>query len=184
MEVFIHPLAEVKTTVIGVGTRVWQFVVILPGARIGRNCNICSHVFIENDVVIGDEVTIKNGVQIWDGVRIGNKVFIGPNVTFTNDRVPRAWRRDRAVIETYVGDGASIGANSTILAGCRIGRYAMVGAGSVVTRDVGDFELWYGNPARKRGYVTCDGEILTLELINRKTGAPYIMTENGPVVRE
>jgi UDP-2-acetamido-3-amino-2,3-dideoxy-glucuronate N-acetyltransferase len=181
MEKFIHPLADVKTSFIGSGTRIWQFVVILPGARIGNYCNICSHVFIESDVIVGDGVTIKNGVQIWNGVRIGDKAFVGPNVTFTNDRVPRSWRRDRTPLETVVAEGASIGANSTIIAGCRIGRYAMIGAGSVVTHDVADFELWYGNPARKRGYVTREGEILNLELINSRTGVRFLLSDLGPV---
>lgn len=180
MEVFIHGLADVQTSAIGDGTRIWQFVVILPGAVIGKRCNICSHVFIENDVVIGDDVTIKNGVQIWDGVRIGNKVFIGPNVTFTNDRTPRSWIREKDPTRTVVEDGASIGANSTIVAGCRIGSYSLIGAGSVVTKDVGPYELWYGNPARKRGYVTREGRILTLNLLDRLTGAVYRLTADGP----
>ncbi|MGB9592337.1 MAG: acyltransferase, partial [Candidatus Kryptoniota bacterium] len=166
---------------IGEGTRIWQFVVILPNARIGKGCNICSHVFIESDVVIGDYTTIKNGVHIWNGVRIGDKVFVGPHVAFTNDLTPRAWRRDRPVIETRIHEGATIGANATILAGCTIGRYAMVGAGSVVTRDVGDFELWYGVPAMKRGYVTREGHVLTMDLKDPVSGVRFFMTVNGPV---
>lgn len=184
MEVLIHPLAQVHTSHIGEGTRIWQYVVILGGAQIGRHCNICSHVFIENDVVIEDGVTIKNGVQIWDGVRIGKNVFVGPNVTFTNDLYPRAWKRDSPPVFTYVEEGASIGANSTIIAGCRIGRYAMIGAGSVVTRNVGCYELWYGNPAVKRGYVTTDGVPLSLELTDRVTGKAFVLSSNGPIPSE
>ena len=136
-------------------TTVWQHVVILPGARIGENCNICSHVFIENDVVIGDDVTIKNGCLIYDGVRIERGAFIGPGVVFTNDRYPRARRYDTAreiVFEpTVVKEGAAIGANSTIICGVTIGRDAMIGAGSVVTRNIPDGAKAFGNPARVVG---------------------------------
>lgn len=145
----IHPLADVQTRAIGAGTRVWQFVVILPGARIGRDCNICAQVFIENDVVLGDRVTVKSGVQLWDGVRLGDDVFVGPNATFTNDPFPRSGRRPAGFPRIVVGDGASIGANATILPGLAIGPGAMVGAGAVVTRDVPAGSLVAGNPARR-----------------------------------
>jgi len=144
----IHPLADVQSTAIGEGTRIWQFCVVLPGATIGRDCNICSHCFIENDVVIGDRVTIKSGVQLWDGLRVGDDVFIGPNVTFTNDRHPRSGNRGFARLPTVLETGCSIGAGAVILPGVRIGRWAVVGAGAVVTKDVPDGATVVGNPAR------------------------------------
>jgi acetyltransferase-like isoleucine patch superfamily enzyme len=155
----IHPTAEIQTKQIGEGTSVWQFCVILQGAKIGYKCNINCHVFIENDVVIGDNVTIKSGVQIWDGLRVEDNVFIGPNVTFTNDLLPRS-KRYLNPVQTIIKNGASIGANSTILGGITIGRYAMIGAGSMVTKNIPDNELWYGNPAKMRGYVCACGNSL------------------------
>lgn len=145
----IHPLADVQSTKIGASTNVWQFCVILKKAVIGENCNINCQVFIENDVVIGDNVTIKPGVQIWDGLRIEDNVFIGPNVTFTNDRYPRSKQYPEEFQQTVIKEGASIGANATILGGLTIGESALIGAGSVVTKDVPANELWVGNPARK-----------------------------------
>lgn len=145
----IHPLADVQSTNIGADTTVWQFCVILKEAVIGRNCNINCQVFIENDVVIGDHVTIKPGVQIWDGLRIEDNVFIGPNVTFTNDRYPRSKQYPDEFQQTRIKNGASIGANATVLGGVTIGENALIGAGSVVTKDVPANELWVGNPARK-----------------------------------
>lgn len=149
----IHQLADVKTTNIGEGTNIWQFCVVLGGARIGINCNICSHVFIENDVVIGSNVTIKNGVQLWDGVTIENDVFIGPNVTFTNDKFPRSKKYPDEFKKIIIRKGASIGANATLLPSIEVGRNAMVGAGSVVTNDVPPNAIVAGNPARIIGYV-------------------------------
>lgn len=149
---FIHPTADVQTFKIGRGTTIWQNCVILPNARIGENCNICAGVFVENDTQIGDGVTIKNGVQIWDGLRIGNAAFVGPNVTFTNDRFPRSRQYPALFLETIVGVGASIGANSTILPGVRIGDGAMIGAGSVVISDVPPNAIVVGNPAKIVGY--------------------------------
>ncbi len=146
--VFIHPTAEVHTKKIGKGTRIWQFVVILEGAVIGENCNICSHCFIENDVIIGNNVTIKNGVFLWDGIRIEDDVFIGPNATFVNDKYPRSKQYPEKFLKTVIKKGASIGANATILGGITIGEGAMIGAGSVVTKDVPPGELWVGNPAK------------------------------------
>lgn len=148
---FIHPLADVQSRQIGEGTRIWQFVVVLQGASIGSDCNICSHCFIENDVLIGDRVTIKNGVQLWDGLRVGDDVFIGPNATFTNDRLPRSGNRAFVAAQTSVGPRASIGAGAVILPGLVIGDGAMVAAGSVVTRDVPPGKLVVGNPARVVG---------------------------------
>ncbi len=154
MDYFVHERGLCESVSIGAGTRVWAFAHILPGARIGMNCNVCDHVFIENDVVIGDRVTIKCGVQLWDGVRVGNDVFIGPNVTFTNDRFPRSKQYPDAFLETVVESGASVGANATILPGLTVGQYAMVGAGAVVTRSVPPYVIVTGNPARIVGYVT------------------------------
>lgn len=149
MEAKIHPLADCQATP-GEGTRIWQFVVVLPGAKIGANCNICSHCLIEGEAVIGDRVTIKSGVQIWDGLRIADDVFIGPNVTFTNDRHPRSGNKAFVREATFVEAGASIGAGAVVLPGIRIGAGAMVGAGAVVTTDVPAGAIVIGNPARVR----------------------------------
>ena len=151
MELMIHPSSDVQSTSIGAGTRNWQFVVVLPNAVIGQKCNICSHCLIENDVIVGDRVTVKSGVQLWDGLRIGDDVFIGPNVTFTNDRHPRSGHREFEKLPTVLEDRCSIGAGAVILPGIRIGRAAMVGAGSVVTRDVPAGATVVGNPARIQG---------------------------------
>ncbi|HCN50958.1 MAG TPA: N-acetyltransferase [Chryseobacterium sp.] len=144
----IHPLADVQSQNIGEGTYVWQFCVILKGAKIGNGCNINCQVFIENDVIIGNNVTIKPGVQVWDGVHLEDDVFIGPNVTFTNDLFPKSKNKDFKLVKTLVKKGASIGANATILAGITIGENALIGAGSVVTKDIPDHEIWVGNPAK------------------------------------
>lgn len=149
---FVHANAICESGEIGADTRIWAFAHVLPKARLGRDCNICDHVFIENDVVIGDCVTIKSGVQLWDGIRIGNDVFIGPNATFTNDPFPRSKQYPEQYAVTTIADGASIGANATILPGLTIGYRAMVGAGSVVTRSVPPNALVVGNPARIVGY--------------------------------
>ncbi len=149
---FVHPNAICETTSIGAGTRIWAFAHILPGATIGRDCNICDHTFIENKVVVGDRVTIKCGVQVWDGVRLEADVFVGPNATFTNDLKPRSKKYLPAPLETVVESGASIGANATILPGIRIGENALVGAGAVVTHSVPANAIVVGNPARITGY--------------------------------
>ena len=145
---FIHNLSDVQSSSIGEDTKIWQFVVVLPKAIIGSNCNICSHCLIENEVSIGDNVTIKSGVQIWDGITLEDNVFIGPNVTFTNDKNPRSKQFISEYPKTIIKKGASIGANSTILPGITIGENAMIGAGSVVTQDVPSNQVWLGNPAR------------------------------------
>jgi UDP-2-acetamido-3-amino-2,3-dideoxy-glucuronate N-acetyltransferase len=147
-----HPQSLVESGNVGAGTRIWAFAHVLPGARIGVDCNICDHVFIENDVSVGDRVTVKCGVQLWDGVTLENDVFIGPNVTFTNDPFPRSKVFPDAFARTLVRQGASIGANATILPGLTIGVNAMIGAGSVVTRDVPPNAIVVGNPARITGY--------------------------------
>jgi len=144
----IHELSDVMSTKIGENTNIWQFCVVMPGAVIGDNCNVNAQVLIENDVVIGNNVTIKSGVQVWDGVTLEDNVFIGPNVTFTNDLFPRSKQYPEQFATTIVRKGASIGANSTIVAGIEIGENSMIGAGSVVTKNVGPNELWYGNPAK------------------------------------
>ena len=145
---FIHPSSDVQSKQIGEGTRVWQYVVILPGAVIGRDGNICSHCFIENKVIVGDRVTVKCGVQLWDGITLEDDVIVGPNATFTNDLYPRSGNRNYVMVQTVVRKGASIGANATILPGVTIGPGAMVGAGSVVTKDVPAGVTVTGNPAK------------------------------------
>jgi len=145
---FIHPLADVRSDQIGAGTRIWQFVVIFEGARIGRDCNICAHTLIEGRVVVGDRVTLKCGVYLWDGLVIEDDAFLGPNATFTNDRFPRSRQRPEYPTTT-IKRGASIGAGAVLLPGITIGAGAMIGAGAVVTKDVPDGETWIGNPARK-----------------------------------
>ncbi len=125
---FVHPHALCESSAIGDNTRIWAFANVLPGATIGKDCNVCDHVFIENDVIVGDRVTIKCGVQLWDGLRLGDDVFVGPNATFSNDKYPKSKQYQRKVEETYIGRGASIGGAATILPGLRIGARAMVGA--------------------------------------------------------
>ena len=175
----IHSTAEVQTVNIGIGTNVWQFCVILKDAFIGENCNINSHVFIENDVIIGNNVTVKSGVQLWDGLRIEDNVFIGPNVTFTNDIVPRSKQYPHKFLNTIIKKGASIGANSTVIAGNTIGRYALVGAGSVIVKPIPDFTVWYGNPAIHKGYITKKGEIISLDMKDKK-GKKYHLINLEP----
>lgn len=169
---FFHALANVQSTAIGAGTRVWQFVVVLPGAQIGLDCNICSHCLIENDVVIGDRVTVKSGVQLWDGLRVGNDVFIGPNASFTNDRFPRSRQKPDAFLVTTIDDGASIGAGTVILPGVTIGSNAMVGAGAVVTRSVPPNAVVMGNPAKIVGYVdAARADLAGISPARHETGA-------------
>jgi UDP-2-acetamido-3-amino-2,3-dideoxy-glucuronate N-acetyltransferase len=149
----IHDSAIVYSKNIGEKTHIWQFVVILEGAQIGKECNICSHCFIESDVVIGDRVTIKNGVQLWDGLRLSDDVFIGPNVSFTNDRFPRSKQYPNQYLVTKINKGASIGAGAVILPGIEIGSNAMVAAGAVVTKSIPPNSIVVGNPAKIIGYV-------------------------------
>ena len=149
---YVHPQGICESTQVGKGTRIWAFAHVLPGARIGRDCNICDNVFIENDVMIGDAVTVKSGVQLWNGVKLGNRVFVGPNATFTNDKFPRSKQYLSRYPETAVEDGASIGANATILPGIRVGIGAMIGAGAVVTQDVPARATVVGNPGKVIGY--------------------------------
>ena len=156
----IHPLADVHTTNVGDGTQIWQFAVILKGAIIGKDCNINCHTFIENDVKIGDRVTVKSGIYIWDGITIADDVFLGPNVTFVNDKYPRSKIYPESFEKTSIGSFVSIGANATILSGIHIGDYALVGAGSVVTKSVAPFSLVIGNPAKVVGMVNTKGQVI------------------------
>jgi len=155
----IHPTADVQSVNIGEGTTVWQFSIILAEAVVGKFCNINCHTFIENKVTIGDRVTIKSGVYLWDGIHIKDDVFIGPCVTFANDKYPRSKIYPVKFQFTEIGKSVSIGANATILGGIKIGDYAMIGAGSVVTKDVPAYALVYGNPARVMGKVNEKGEV-------------------------
>jgi acetyltransferase-like isoleucine patch superfamily enzyme len=173
----IHPTAEIQTKQIGEGTSVWQYCVILQGARIGKDCNINCHVFIENDVVVGDNVTVKSGVQLWDGLRIEDDVFIGPNVTFTNDLLPRSKQYPEQFRKTCINKGASIGANATIIGGITIGRYAMIGAGSVVTKNIPAYTLWFGNPAQFKGYVCYCSSKLDNTLKCSKCNRKYLLKD-------
>ena len=170
----IHPSSEVLSQQIGNDTYIWQYCIILPGAEIGSNCNICANVLIENDVKLGNNVTVKSGVQLWDGVTLEDNVFIGPNVTFTNDKVPRSKMYPDLFLKTLIKKGASIGANSTIVAGHTIGEYAFVGAGSVVTKDIPANTVWYGNPAVHHGYITNEEVLLDLERKD-KNGLKHII---------
>ena len=173
----IHSLADVHSADIGVNTNIWQFCVVLEKAIIGSNCNINAQCLIENDVVIGNSVTVKSGVQVWDGITIEDNVFIGPNVTFTNDFMPRS-KQSFTCLKTLIKENASIGANSTVLGGITIGKNAMIGAGSVVTKDIPDNTLWYGNPASFQGYVCECGEKLDETLICSKCSKVYILHNN------
>ena len=168
MNTYIHPKALVETDQLGAGTRVWAFAHVMAGADVGEECNIGDLAFIETGAKIGNGVTIKNNVLIWKGVHIADYAFIGPNVVFTNDRRPRSPRmplmKQKALsetdwlVETFVEEGVFIGANATILPGIRLGRYCMVGAGSVVTKNVEPYTLVVGNPARPVGKVDESGQ--------------------------
>ncbi len=180
----IHPTSEIQSQNVGEGTSVWQYCVILKGARIGNNCNINCHVFIENDVIIGNNVTVKPGVQLWDGVHLEDDVFIGPNVTFTNDIAPRSELCPKFFLKTIVRQGASIGANATIIAGITIGQYAMIGAGSVVTKTVPDYTIWYGNPAKFKGYICQCGHRLKNEPTCNNCGRSYRLNTSGACLHD
>lgn len=179
--VFIHPASIVDTTSIGQNSKIWAFVHILRGAKIGRNTNICDHCYIENEVILGDNVTVKCGVWLWDGISAEDNVFIGPSVTFTNDLYPRSKNINYKKKNTLLKKGCSIGANATILAGITIGKYAMIGAGAVVTKNVSDFELVYGNPAILKGYVCKCGKKINLsnDIIKCDCGCSFIKNKDG-----
>ena len=177
----IHTSAEIQDGAnIGPGTQIWQHCIVMAGAVIGAECKLGHNVFVETDVVVGDGVTIKDNVTLYEGVTIGDRVFIGPNAVFTNVRNPRAFiSRKENYQPTVIGEGASIGANATLVCGVTVGKYALVGAGAVVTRDVADHELVAGNPARAMGWVSCAGEKLGADLICPVTGERYVETASG-----
>lgn len=163
----IHPWADCKSENIGENTNIWQFCVIFKNAKIGSNCNICANVLVEDDVVIGDNVTVKSGVQLWNGARIEDNVFIGPNVTFTNEHFSRSKKYPGRFEQTIVKKWASLGANCTVIAGHTIGEYALVGGGSVVTKDIPPYTIWYGNPIRQKGFVTKSGILLDMNYMDK-----------------
>jgi UDP-2-acetamido-3-amino-2,3-dideoxy-glucuronate N-acetyltransferase len=170
MAFFQHAQAIVESSSIGDGTTIWAFAHVLPGARIGRDCNICDHTFIENDVIVGDRVTVKCGVQLWDGIELEDDVFVGPNVTFTNDPFPRSKQQPAEYPRTLVKRGASIGANATILPGLTIGEHAMIGAGAVLTHSAPAHAILAGNPARIRGYANLSAERPFSPALDRRPG--------------
>ncbi len=178
----IHELADVYSQNIGSNTNIWQFSIVLKEAKIGENCNINAQCFIENDVKIGNNVTVKCGVQIWNGITIQDNVFIGPNVTFTNDLLPRSKQYPENFLKTFIKKNVSIGANSTIIGGLTIGENAMIGAGSVVTKSIENNTLWYGNPALFRGYICNCGDKLNTSLACRKCNKTY--TLHGSKIQE
>jgi acetyltransferase-like isoleucine patch superfamily enzyme len=173
---------DIQSDKIGENTHIWQYTIVLSNAEIGSECNINSHCFIENDVIIGDRVTIKCGVYVWDGIRLEDEVFIGPNVTFINDKYPRS-KHPFTLLKTIVKKGASIGAGSTIMAGLTIGEYAVIGAGSIVTKDIPNNTLWFGNPARQVGFVCNCGQRLDNTLHCNGCNKDYI-SSNNKIIRK
>lgn len=176
----IHPTADVQTVNIGQDTFVWQYTIILPRAVIGSNCNINALCFVENDVVIGNNVTVKCGVHLWDGITIEDDVHIGPAVAFTNDLYPRS-KHPFSISRTTIRKGASVGANSTIIPGITIGEYALIGAGSVVTKNIPANTIWVGNPARQTGYVCNCGNKLDISMHCSHCGSDYMLNHDGQV---
>ena len=164
----IHRLADCMCENIPESTNIWQFCVVFPKAQIGENCNICSHCLIENEVKIGNNCTVKCGVQLWNGIELEDNVMIGANCTFTNDLYPRAKNKDWKQFSTKICRGASIGAGSTILPGLIIGSHAMIGAGSVVTKNIPKNTIWIGNPAQMKGYITKDNITLDLQFRDKQ----------------
>jgi len=179
-EVFKHPHALVASDKIGARTRIWAFCNVLEGAQIGEDCNICDHCFVEGGAVIGDRVTVKNGVSVWEGVVLEDDVFVGPNAVFTNDVYPRSRVYHDEPVKTLIKKSATIGANAVIVAGHTVGAYAFIGAGAVVTKDVPDNTLWFGNPAHQAGYVCRCAErldISDLTCIDCQCGRRYCLEE-------
>ena len=185
VSVFVHPNALCESDDVGAGTRVWAFAHVMAGSTVGEECNICDHAFIESGARIGDRVTVKNNVLVWDKVTVEDEVFLGPNVVFTNDLNPRvAFKKSpEEFTPTLVRRGASIGANATIVCGVTIGEQAMIGAGSVVTRDVPAHALVVGNPARRVGWVCVCGARLREDLRCQACGRRYsVETETSGLV--
>jgi UDP-2-acetamido-3-amino-2,3-dideoxy-glucuronate N-acetyltransferase len=181
-----HPTAEISgDATIGDGTRIWQHCIIMGGAQLGRDCKLGHNVFVEGGVLVGDGVVIKDNVCLYQGLVVGDDVFIGPNAVFTNVRTPRAFVSRKSEFEaTDISRGATIGANATIVCGNRIGEYAMVGAGAVVTADVPAHALVVGNPARRVAWISRSGEVLGADLICSRTGDKYVMTKMGLMLAE
>lgn len=175
---FVHRLADVQTKNIGPGTRIWQFCVVLPGAVIGSDCNINAKCFVENEVRIGNRVTVKCDVSLWDRITLEDDVFIGPGVAFSNDNFPRSKRYDRELLPTLIKRGASVGTGSVLKGGITIGEYALVGVGSIITKDIPAHALYFGTPAKHQGWVCrCSSklnaklECLACHLRYKKSGA-------------
>lgn len=183
MKYFKHKFSDVQSHNIGINTSIWQYVVILEKAIIGKNCNINAFVFIENDVIIGDNVTIKSGVQLWDGIRIGNDCFIGPNSTFINNPYPRS-KKYPTHLGAKLGKNVSIGASATIMGDITIQDFAMIGAASLVTKNIGKNELWYGSPAKKMGYITNEGIPLDLNLYDKQNNQQYEWKNNILMIKK
>jgi UDP-2-acetamido-3-amino-2,3-dideoxy-glucuronate N-acetyltransferase len=182
-----HPTADIQSKSIGERTTIWQYVVILPDAVVGDNCNICSHCLIENDVVVGNNVTIKSGVQLWDGLIVEDDAFVGPNVSFSNDKYPRSKEHQTSIPRTIVKSGASIGAGAVILPSVTIGRKAIIGAGAVVTRSVPDYAIVMGNPATIRGYVSSGNNKLPIipdNLVNESSFVSGVSIHNIPLITD
>ena len=163
---FVHPNALVESDDIGAKTRIWAFAHVLKNVKIGEDCNLCDYVFVESGVTIGNRVTIKNGISLWEGLEVEDDVFLGPNAVFTNDMFPRSKRHSGNFLNTKLCKGTSVGANATILCGITLGKYCLVGAGSVVTKSVPDFALVTGNPAKFRYWVAKTGEKLIFDSNN------------------
>jgi UDP-2-acetamido-3-amino-2,3-dideoxy-glucuronate N-acetyltransferase len=170
---------DVLSQDIGPGSKIWQYTVVLPGAKIGKDCNVNAHCFVENNVRVGDRVTVKCGVYLWDGTVVEDDVFIGPNATFVNDLLPRSKHHGKVIPQTILRKGCSIGANATILAGRTIGRYAMVGANTLVTKDVPPFALTYGSPGLIQGYVCKCGAKIPSTLTCASCGRSYFNSPRG-----
>lgn len=176
---FVHPHALVESEYIGSGTRIWAFAHVQPDVRVGADCNICDHTFIESGAVLGNNVTVKNGVAIWHGVTIEDNVFLGPNCVLTNDLNPRSYiKKPTAALQTTrIRANATVGANATVLCGIIIGQYSFIGAGAVVLRDIPDFALMVGNPARRIGWMCqCARRLPTVNL-NSSATCPHCQTE-------
>lgn len=178
---FKHPMAIVDSPNIGKDTKVWGFSHVLPNAVVGENCNLCEHVFVENDVTLGNNVTVKCGVYIWDGITVEDNVFIGPSVTFVNDKHPRSKQYPEKFERTIIKKGASLGANSTIMCSITVGEYATVGAGAVAVKSVKPYEVVVGNPAKVIGYNCRCGKRLDVSTkkIVCDCGSTYVMESKG-----